>query len=1014
MSLLIRTLLLSIALLAPALSPETTFAADMAATKAASPPATPQAGQAPTISAEKSPVPASPGGATGQGAVGTIGGANGTSAPEAANPSVANQPPSSNASTELVTSSDFQLTSPISSRCANAQAATGFGYNNLNAGEPVIEGPINDQYLVSPGDEIVVSVWGRIVETMNLTVTAEGYIELPDQGGRIITNGVTLQELKPKIVQALAQIRAAYINAADPAKSQAFVDVQLGKLRKLSIYVIGEVNQPGVYAVSPGVANVVNLLHNACGVRPNGSLREIVIRHGSGATDRVDLYEYFLKSTFDHNKLHLAPGDSIMVPLKQKSATIQGEVRRPNLYELVGNEGLRELIEFAGGFGPDAYLKQSQIRRFEKNRGEVIMDVDLGEVTSQADGNLPLLDGDIVTVTKNIQVRTNNVTVTGGGITRAGTYEWKPGMRLADLIAKAEGLREDAYLDRADLIRTEADFSKKLTVLSLADLYQPGEDGQFAFTDNPDKNIPLHEMDELIIQSAFGMRGKEPHVTMEGHVKEPGRFPLAKGMNLYDLIFLRGGFQDAAFRKGTFMELAHLFRKVPGRIGTKIIDFSLQRLLDQDPSANLPLEEGDTIQIYAAADMRAEEYVRIDGMVKNPGKFHMAENLTVEDLILMAGGLMRDAFIYEAAISRTERNDQRDKSPADFDLVRTTITVPISGQDFTKTPREQRTRLQPFDHVMMRPMSGWKRSPVAKITGEVASPGVYTLEAANTTLSALIQRAGGLTPKALAEGIILERRGKIIDMEPDKEDFVKKDTRMADDPNASKEPTKTEEKAPPPPPVRGYERVIVNAAAALSDPGGPEDLILQNADKVYVPANPGIVEVRGAVKQPLILQHIAGRTLDDYIALCGGYLNSADPANVAIFAANKMAITKQLQAGSGKPKGKGKAQPTGNSAGIPPGSLIEVPFQRESERMLTVEVKGAVAKPALIQHIDGAPLGYYLNLSGGFTEDADLDQISVLLPNGGLLAKNGNQDFNPVIPGGSLVMISSRPQANPK
>lgn len=982
---------------------------------AVSPSAKSQADQAPPpASPESSPGPAEPGSVTGQGAARAISGANGTSAEGDSTPPAANQPQGQTALTQSNQASN-QNADPLGSlRKIIVPQAAGFGYDYLKTGEPVTEGPVNDSYLVSPGDEIIVSIWGRIVETMNLTVTAEGYIDLPDQGGRIITNGVTLRELKPKIVQALAQIHAAYINATDPAKSQAFVDVQLGKLRKLSIYVIGEVKQPGVYTVSPGVANVVNLLHNAGGVRPTGSLREIVIRHSNGATDSIDLYEYFLKSTFNHNKLYLTPGDSIMVPLKKKSVTLKGEVRRPDQYELVGNEGLRELIEFAGGFGPDAYLKQSQIRRFEKNRGEVIMDVDLDEVTSQADDNLPLLDGDIITVAKNIQVRNNSVTISGNGITRAGTYEWRPGMKLADLIAKAEGLREDAYLDRADLIRTEADFSKKLTVLSLTDLYQLGEDGQFAFTDNLARNIPLREMDELIIQSAYGMRGKDPHVTLEGHVKEPGRITLAKGMNLYDLVFLRGGFQDDAFRKRAFLELAHLFRKVPGRIGTKIIDFNLQRLLDQDPAANLPLEEGDTIRIYAAEDMRAEEYVRIDGLVRNPGKFHMAENLTVEDLILMAGGLTRDAFMYEAAISRTERSDRQNNSASEFDLVRTIITVPISGLDFTDTPREQRTQLQPFDHVMMRPMSGWKRSPVAKITGEIMSPGVYTLEAANTTLAALIQRAGGLTPKALAEGIVLERRGKIIDMEPDKDDFVKKDTKMADDSNTQKEQTGTAEKTPPPQPVHGYETVIVNAAAALKDPGGREDIILQNADKIYIPANPGIIEVRGAVRQPLVLQHIEGNTLDDYIAQCGGYLDSADPANIVVYAANRMAITKQLQAGSGKTRGKGKAQPTTSNAGIPPGSVIEVPFQRETERMLTVEVKGAVAKPAIIQHIEGAPLGYYLNLSGGFTEDADLDQISVLLPNGGLLAKNGNQAFNPVIPGGSLVMISSRPQANPK
>lgn len=840
----------------------------------------------------------------------------------------------------------------------------GFGYNTFDSGgQPIAEGPIDDLYLIGPGDEIVVSIWGKLVETLNLTVSDEGFIDLPDNGGRIQTNGVTLRELKPKIAQALSQIYAAYINAVDPSKSTAFVDIRIGKLRKLSVMIVGEVNKPGTYTVSPGVANVINLLHNACGVKASGSLREIRIRRSTGKVDSVDLYGFLLTGEIDFRTIRLQQGDYIVVPLRQKSVTIEGEVRRPNRYEMIGNEGMRELLNFAGGFTPDAYLKQTQIRRFEVNRGENLLDVDLDRILTDSGQNLPLMDGDAIRIAKNIQVRKNQVSVSGDGITRPGTYEWKAGMTLNDLIQKAEGLREHAFLDRADLIRTENDFSKKLTVISLKKLYTRNTAGSFDFSGKQGDNIPLREMDEVIIQSAYGMAGKERFVVMEGHIKEPGKFVLAKDMTLYDLIFARGGFQDAAFRKATFMDTGHIFRSVPGTVGRKIIPFRLGALLDRDASANMPLEENDVIRIYAADEMRTKQQVTIDGLVNKPGAFDMVDNLTLEDLLVMAGGLRPDAARVEATIARTEKDDAQNESGTSRV---TMFKVPVA-KDFMSLSAEQRTRLKPDDRITIRILPGWERSHSALIQGEVMEPGNYSLLSESDRLSSLIQRAGGLKKEALPEGTIVQRKKMIVDM-------------AASGGNS-------------------YYDIAVNVPAALQNPGGAEDIVLKPDDRIFVPTNPGVVEIRGAVHRELTVQHTPGKSLADYIAMCGGYLDKANPDAVKVFAANKVAIT-------AKARGKSKA-----NLDIPAGSTIEVPFLRETERMLTVEVKGAVEKPAVMQHIEGARLGYYLNLSGGFKDEADIRDISVLLPDGGLLVKSGDQPFNPVIPGGSLIMVSAKPKA---
>lgn len=201
---------------------------------------------------------------------------------------------------------------------------------------------------------------------------------------------------------------------------------------------------------------------------------------------------------------------------------------------------------------------------------------------------------------------------------------------------------------------------------------------------------------------------------------------------------------------------------------------------------------------------------------------------------------------------------------------------------------------------------------------------------------------------------------------------------------------------------RSY-RIPVNIRAALDKPRGADDIVLKEDDRIVVPSNPGVVEVRGAVNRELSLKHKPGRTLAEYVELCGGYLDKADIANIRVYTANQTALPFKIAYRGKKGRTLGGVTPD-----IPPGSVIEVPFIRATQQLQVVDVKGAVNKPALIQHIAGAPLGYYLNLSGGFAPDADLESISVLLPDGGLLVKAGNQPFNPVIPGGSQIMVTKK------
>jgi len=725
-----------------------------------------------------------------------------------------------------------------------------FGYDIFRQlPEPITEGPVDEEYLLSPGDEVIVSIWGQLNEEYPLTVSEDGYIDIPDEGGRVFTNGVSLKELKKVVTKKLSQIYSSYINFENPARSTAFVDVKLAKVRKLLVYVVGEVETQGAYTISSSVATLLNLLNNAGGVKETGSLREIKMRRADGKVDMVDLYDFLITGKIDNKKTRIRFGDYIIVPLKEKSVTVMGEVKRPGIYELIGNEGIKDLIEFAGGLDSNAYLKRSQVRRFEIGVGEKFIDLDLESVFNDSKKDFALMDGDEVTVFPNIVVRRRLVEVKGEGIKRPGIYEYRSGMTVKDLIGQAEGLKEYVYLERADLVRTEENFSKRLTTFSLKDLYKEESPGHYVYTGKDEKNFALKELDQINIYSSYEMKGKEKHVTVEGQVKEPGTYTLPENMTLYDLIFSRGGFQDENFKKRAYLELAHVFRKIPGELEERIYTFNLGKLLEGDPEENMSLEDSDRVMIYSYETMETKPYVTIEGLIKRPGTYELAENMTLEDLILLAGGLRPDAYKVEAVIARmgpgTEEEGQRKVA---------TIVVPVPA-DFAIIPDEDKTPLETFDKIVIRNLPEWEPSSVVSVEGQVKYPGSYSLEVKEERISSIARRVGGFKKEAYPEGATLFRRKDIIEMSRERQ--------------------------------QQREKIAIDLKKALENPGGPYDLVLRDGDQIYIPSNPGSVEVKGAVRNPSFLQYRKGKKLGYYIKLCGGYSKDADKANTIAYLPNK-------------------------------------------------------------------------------------------------------------------------------
>jgi protein involved in polysaccharide export with SLBB domain len=336
----------------------------------------------------------------------------------------------------------------------------------------------------------------------------------------------------------------------------------------------------------------------------------------------------------------------------------------------------------------------------------------------------------------------------------------------------------------------------------------------------------------------------------------------------------------------------------------------------------------------------------------------MSEELTVEDLVVLAGGLSSSAVKAEAVIARPIGEGSSDEKG----IEPTSIVVPIDTT-LSAASSTRRTPLRAADRVTIRHKFGWEPLDVAGITGEVKYPGNYPIPRGGARISDLIRRAGGLRDEAFPQGATLIRNTGDIS------------TASAD--------------------LGGGQEITIDLPSALAKPNGPADLELREGDRIYIPAGSGLVQVKGAVQRPMAVQHALGSKLSDYINICGGYKDTADIARVIVIAPNNAA---QVVA-------------KGQDPILLPGTVVNVPLLRESERMQIVEVKGSVAKPALVQHIDDAPLGYYIGVCGGFTPNADLDRVVVILPDGRMLSKEGSGGFNPKIPAGSTIVVTTRPMA---
>ena len=615
-----------------------------------------------------------------------------------------------------------------------------FGYQLFNSEnltfEPSVNIPIPQDYVLGNGDQLTIIVWGASQSRQQLSIDKNGSITIPDVGP-IFLSGVSFEKgqamIKKRLMSIYSGMSGSYPNT--------WAEVSLGAVHSVKINVIGEINAPGTYTL-PSTASAFNALYLSGGPNENGSFREInLIREGK-TIKTIDIYDFLINADPSAN-VQLREQDILFVPTFKTRVEIAGEIKRSGYFEIKTGETLSDLVRFAGGFSDKAYTQSlSVIRNTAKERE--IRSVD------KADFNkFNLQDGDFVTVDSILSRFSNRVAITGA-VFHPGNYELSAGMKLSDLIRKADGLREDAFMSRGIIRRLKEDNSPENISFDVKKVMQGQND------------IILLKEDKVLINSIFGMREFRT-VNITGEVIKPQTFEYRDNMTLGDLIFQAGGFSEEAdltvvevSRRLTYDEAAKVSEKMNG-----IFKFSITRDLKLLPSDSaFKLQPLDEVFVRRAPGYRDQGTFSVTGEVTYAGIYVISDkNERISDAINRAGGLIPGAYTIGATLTRINKNTaseiEKKKELMKVDSSLSKNILPESGSysvgiELNKILADPRSsidlQLQPGDIINIP-----HQLQTVKISGNVMNPLALTFEK-RLSVKKYINMAGGYSYKAKKSG----------------------------------------------------------------------------------------------------------------------------------------------------------------------------------------------------------------------------------------------------------------------
>ncbi|MFC1543920.1 SLBB domain-containing protein [Gemmatimonadota bacterium] len=500
--------------------------------------------------------------------------------------------------------------------------------------QPPQYGPVGPDYRLGPGDELFITIWGAVQTSYNPSINREGYVVLPNAGQVVLAN-LTLEEANRRLLQVLTPHHQTLAYGRQNATS--FLDISLGRLRAIDVYVMGDVQHAGSYSLS-SISTAFTALYAAGGPSNRGSLRNIRILRAGGSVAQLDAYDYLLRGDKSGDP-RLENGDVLFVPPIGPQVVIKGSVLRPAVYELKAGEALRELIQTAGGLIPSALLERAEVGRIVPfaERGEtpwahIMIGVDLREVMSEAGESFRLVDRDVVTVLR-IPTDRRNFVVVEGAVWSPGRLEHRVGMTLRTAIQAAGGLREEALQSRVEVIRTLPDETTQIFASILSEV----------MLGNPDENLALEHRDRVRVYSIHEVFPRK-YARIYGQVQRPGQYLLHENMTLMDLVTRAGG-----LTKDAFTEWADVARVRLAEDGS-VAEFETMKVplnTDYAPTRGdgFPLQDFDQVFIRQRPQWDVERNVEIRGEVLFPGKYSLRrDDEKMSEVIQRAGGLTPYAY----------------------------------------------------------------------------------------------------------------------------------------------------------------------------------------------------------------------------------------------------------------------------------------------------------------------------------------------------------------------------------
>ena len=577
--------------------------------------------------------------------------------------------------------------------------------------EPNLRIATPQSYVVGPDDEIIIDIYGASADNYKLRVSPEGTVKVQNLAP-IFVSGLTIEAAEQRII---GRLRQAYQGLNRPG-SGTYANISLGQIRSIRITIVGEVVRPGTYTLS-SLASVFNALYQAGGPNPEtGSFRKISVVRANRVVRTIDLYDFLLRAD-QRDNIRLQDQDVIRIADYDVRIELAGQVRRPAIYEVLPGETLKTVLGFAANYTDEAYTASLSLRRNTPRERKIFT------ITQDELATFIPQRGDKYTVGRILERFENRVQLTGA-VMRPGEFALEPGLTtVKELILRADGLRKDAFTNRASIFRERDNMDTETIPFDVAKLLR----GETA-------DIPLLRQDSVVIQSVRNLR-QIYTVSIEGAINKPGDYSFISNMSVADLIAQAGGFQEGA--SATRIEVSRRVRNdtttaITSDTGTtlntvRIFSFTVdQGLRISNEATNFSLEPFDIIAIRSTPNYEVQQRVFVGGEVMYPGNYAILNRSErIADLIKLAGGLKNSAYLAGAQFKRRGNLVAAD--------LRTIMDNPGS---------EQNILLENSDTLYVS-----RKTEVVAVQGAVLNPVLVSFET-GSRIDDYIRQAGGFTENA--------------------------------------------------------------------------------------------------------------------------------------------------------------------------------------------------------------------------------------------------------------------------